>query len=219
MYLFYCFKTFSSIFNFRENVFSEAEFKELELLLKHGWFHLKLYYSFKISAGAQLKPVFGGFETRFKFIKFGLRQDYCPSLAARIENVFGPSFSEKLINPQKFIKRPFNSVFKEIKNKELILDYFFEIKTNSQMILCFKLKFSNSKYLRFLYWGFENRWQRKTRQREQKICQIRFCYFLNCQKEDESETIALIFFHIKIRKNNGVFLNLSNLKLLIDCIS
>ena len=73
MYLFYCFKTFSSIFNFRENVFSEAEFKELELLLKHGWFHLKLYYSFKISAGAQLKPVFGGFETRFKFIKFGLR--------------------------------------------------------------------------------------------------------------------------------------------------
>ena len=46
--------------------------------------------------------------------------------------MFGPSFSEKLINPQKFIKRPFNSLFKEIKNKELILDYFFEIKKNRQ---------------------------------------------------------------------------------------
>ena len=26
---------------------------------------------FKIQAGTQLKPVFGGFETRLKFIKFG----------------------------------------------------------------------------------------------------------------------------------------------------
>ena len=42
-FTFFCLKTFSSIFNFPENIFSEAEFKELELRLKHGWFYLKLY--------------------------------------------------------------------------------------------------------------------------------------------------------------------------------
>ena len=42
---------------------TEAEFKE------YGWFHLKMYSIFK--AGAQLKPVFGGCETRLKFIQFG----------------------------------------------------------------------------------------------------------------------------------------------------
>ena len=56
----------------------EAEFKEFESRLKfkqrlkYGWFHLKLYLIFQ-DAGAQLKPVFGGFETRLKFIKFGHR--------------------------------------------------------------------------------------------------------------------------------------------------
>jgi len=53
---------------------SEAEFKEFEPRfifkprLKYGWFYLKY---FKVKAGAQLKPVFGIFETRLKFIKFG----------------------------------------------------------------------------------------------------------------------------------------------------
>ena len=33
---------------------------------------------FKIQAGAQLKPVFGGFEMRLKFINFGLRsENFC----------------------------------------------------------------------------------------------------------------------------------------------
>ena len=47
--------------------FPEAGFKEFEprikfeTRLKYVWFHLKLYSMF------QLKPVFGGFETRLKF--------------------------------------------------------------------------------------------------------------------------------------------------------
>ena len=53
-----------------------AEFKEFKPWLKfetrliYGWCHLKLNAIFQ--AGAKLKPVFGGFETRLKFIKFGL---------------------------------------------------------------------------------------------------------------------------------------------------
>ena len=49
----------------------QAKFKEFERRLKfkqrlkYGWFHLKLYSMF------QLKPAFGGFKTRLKFIKFG----------------------------------------------------------------------------------------------------------------------------------------------------
>ena len=61
------------------SVFSpEAGFEEFEprfkfkLRLKYGWFHLKLYSIFQVLAGAQLKPVFGGFQTRLKFNKFGL---------------------------------------------------------------------------------------------------------------------------------------------------
>ena len=56
---------------------SEAELKEFEPRLKfetglkYGWFHFKLYSMFKIWAGVQLKPVFGGFETQLKFVKFG----------------------------------------------------------------------------------------------------------------------------------------------------
>ena len=62
---------------------SEAEFKEFEQRftfkprLKFGWFHLNLYWIFQdlnrrsIETGALLKPAFGGFETRLKFIKFG----------------------------------------------------------------------------------------------------------------------------------------------------
>ena len=47
---------------------TKAKFKEFEqwlkfkLRLKYGWFHLKLF--------AQLKPVFGGFKMRLKFIEF-----------------------------------------------------------------------------------------------------------------------------------------------------
>ena len=36
-------------------------------------FTLNCIQFLKIQAGAQLKPVFGGFETRLKFFKFGLR--------------------------------------------------------------------------------------------------------------------------------------------------
>ena len=49
----------------------EAEFKELELRLKYGSFHLKLYSNFQDLAGAQLKPGFVRFKPRLKFIKFG----------------------------------------------------------------------------------------------------------------------------------------------------
>ena len=56
----------------------EAEFKEFEsrlkfeTRLKYGWFHLIFYSMFQDLSRRQLKPVFGGFETRLKFIKFGL---------------------------------------------------------------------------------------------------------------------------------------------------
>ena len=47
---------------------STAKLKEFELRLK---FEMQLKYGCsKISAGAQLKPAFGGFETGLKFIKF-----------------------------------------------------------------------------------------------------------------------------------------------------
>ena len=51
--------------------------------LKYGWFHLKLYCirCFKIEAGAQLKPVLGGFKTRLKFINLdpgGVISSYPP---------------------------------------------------------------------------------------------------------------------------------------------
>ena len=45
--------------------FVEAEFKEFQPRLQYGNFHLNLYLIF------QLKPVFGGFKTWLKFIKFG----------------------------------------------------------------------------------------------------------------------------------------------------
>ena len=50
---------------------SEAELKEFEPWLKLGS-TLNFIQCFKVLAGAQLKPVFVGFETRLKFIKFGL---------------------------------------------------------------------------------------------------------------------------------------------------
>ena len=52
---------------------TEAEFKEFEPLLKfkprlkYGWFHLNLYSIFQ----DLIKPVFGRFKPRLKFIKFG----------------------------------------------------------------------------------------------------------------------------------------------------
>ena len=56
----------------------ETESKEFELRLtaelKFVWFHLKLYSMFQdLSRHAQLKPVYDGFKTRLKFIKFGHR--------------------------------------------------------------------------------------------------------------------------------------------------
>ena len=57
----------------------EAEFKEFErrlkfeTRLKYCWFHIKYCNKcFKIEAIAQLNPVFSGFETWLKFVKFGL---------------------------------------------------------------------------------------------------------------------------------------------------
>ena len=59
-----------------------AEFKEFEprlkfeTQLKYGWFHLKSFSMFQDLSRAQLKPVFGGFEMRLKFIEFGLENGY-----------------------------------------------------------------------------------------------------------------------------------------------
>ena len=66
--------------------FPEAGFKEFEprikfeTRLKYVWFHLKLYSMF------QLKPVFGGFETRLKFIKFWPKQGF--QFLGSIKNTF-----------------------------------------------------------------------------------------------------------------------------------
>ena len=38
----------------------------------HGWFHLKLYAMFQDLSQCSNETGFGGFETRLKFIKFGL---------------------------------------------------------------------------------------------------------------------------------------------------
>ena len=59
-------------------IFSEAEFKEFEPRfkfkprLKFCWFHLNLYSIFQDLSRRSIKTVFGGFETRLKFIKLGL---------------------------------------------------------------------------------------------------------------------------------------------------
>ena len=50
----------------------EAEFKEFEPRLNYGWFYLKLYSMFQDLSRHSIK-IFGGFETRLKFIKFGIR--------------------------------------------------------------------------------------------------------------------------------------------------
>ena len=69
---------FSKVSHSPKKNFLGAEFNEFERRLKfetrfkYVWFHLKLYSIFKILAGAQLKPFFGGFETRLNFIKFVL---------------------------------------------------------------------------------------------------------------------------------------------------
>ena len=58
---------------------SRGRFKELyaprlkfEMRLKYSWLHLKLYSMFQDLSRRSLKPVFGGFKTQFKFIKFRL---------------------------------------------------------------------------------------------------------------------------------------------------
>jgi len=48
------------------------QFKEFEPGLKYGWFHLKLYYIFQDLSRRSIETGFWGFETRLKFIKFGL---------------------------------------------------------------------------------------------------------------------------------------------------
>ena len=59
-------------------VLIEAEFKEFEprlkfeTLLKYSWFHLKLYLMFHDLSRRSIETGFGGFETRLKFIRFGL---------------------------------------------------------------------------------------------------------------------------------------------------
>ena len=59
-------------------VLIEAEFKEFEprlkfeTLLKYSWFHLKLYLIFHDLSRRSIETGFGRFETRLKFIKFGL---------------------------------------------------------------------------------------------------------------------------------------------------
>ena len=50
----------------------EAEFKEFEPRLKYGWLHFKSYSMFQDLSWRSIKPFFGGFETRLRFIKFGL---------------------------------------------------------------------------------------------------------------------------------------------------
>ena len=57
----------------------KAEFKEFEPRLKfrpwqkYGWFHLKSYSIFQDLSRRSIETGFGGFETRLKFIKFGLK--------------------------------------------------------------------------------------------------------------------------------------------------
>jgi len=59
--------------------YSEAEFKEFDsrlkfkTWLKYGWFHVKLYSMFQDLNRRSIETGFGGFKTRLKFIKFGLR--------------------------------------------------------------------------------------------------------------------------------------------------
>ena len=49
-------------------MYTEADFKEFKPQLKY----LKLYLMFQDLSRRLIKPVFGGFETLLKFIKFGL---------------------------------------------------------------------------------------------------------------------------------------------------
>ena len=49
----------------------EAEFKEFERRLKYGWFQLNIHKI--VSNVSRFKPSFGGFKSRLKFFKFGVR--------------------------------------------------------------------------------------------------------------------------------------------------
>ena len=50
----------------------EAEFKEFEPRLKYGWCHIKVYSIFQNLIRRSIETGFWGFDTRLKFIKFGL---------------------------------------------------------------------------------------------------------------------------------------------------
>ena len=56
----------------RQNLNFEPRLK-FETRLKYGWFHLNLYSVFQDLRRRSIETGFGGFETRLKFNKFGLR--------------------------------------------------------------------------------------------------------------------------------------------------
>ena len=76
--IFFAFVELESIFTREWHLIPEAEFKEFEprlnfeTRLKYGWFHLKLYSMFQDSSQRSIET--DGFDTRLKFIKFGLSE-------------------------------------------------------------------------------------------------------------------------------------------------
>ena len=90
------------------NLVPEAEFKEFDPRLKfkprltYGWFHLKLYEIFQDLSWRS--TVFGGFETRLKFIKFG-------HMTAKM-NQFNPKDGTRyLLNPGNYNLKFWNSFY------------------------------------------------------------------------------------------------------------
>ena len=75
---------------------------KFETRLKYDWFRLKLYSIFQYLAGAHLKPVFGRFETRLKFIKFGLRYDKISLSRAKIRFELVVRVNGKVFNSSDF---------------------------------------------------------------------------------------------------------------------
>ncbi len=59
--------------NFTFDTIGSKPEDEFKFRLKYGWFQVKLYLMFQDKSQHSLKPVFGGFEGRLKFIRFGHR--------------------------------------------------------------------------------------------------------------------------------------------------
>ena len=80
-------------------IYSEAEFKEFEQplkvepWLKYHWFHLKLHSVFQ---DLSRRSIFWGFETRLKFIKFGIWIYYFSSKSMKTVGQLGPNVSWNL---------------------------------------------------------------------------------------------------------------------------